>query len=239
MHDKIFSILVEQNEIGWKSLIYDIVKSEGMDPWNINISILSNKYIKRLKKYKDLDLKVSGKVLLAAALLLKIKSKRLVGEDLDDFDRLLSSTEESEQDFYDELEQELRLGEEKALAEQIELIPRTPQPRKRKVSIYDLVRALDKALEVKRRRMMNTLSAIEPKIPEKGIDINAEITKIYQKILDYFSIEKKQLTFTKLLDSDIKEHKISIFIPLLHLTNQNRIDLKQEKHFGEIGITLT
>ncbi len=236
MHDKILNLLVEQNEIGWKQVLYDIVNSEGMDPWNINISLIANKYIEKLNLFRGMDLKVSGKVLLAAAILLRVKSKRLVGEDLEEFDRLLAGAEETEQEFYDELERELMRGEE--LAKSVELIPRTPQPRKRKVSIYDLVKALEKALEVKKRRMMNTLTRVDVAIPEKKIDINAEIEKLYQRILGHFSRHDKKLTFTRLVASDTKEGKIYTFIPLLHLTNQSRIDLDQQDHFGEIGITL-
>ena len=33
-----------------------------------------------------------------------------------------------------------------------QIYPRTPQPRKRKVSVFDLVQALEKALEVENRR---------------------------------------------------------------------------------------
>ena len=35
-----------------------------------------------------------------------------------------------------------------------------------------------------------------------------------------------------------KEDKVFTFIPLLHLTNQRKIDLNQENHFGEIEIVL-
>ena len=28
------------------------------------------------------------------------------------------------------------------------------------------------------------------------------------------------------------------FIPLLHLSNENKVDLSQDEHFGEINITL-
>src|SRR3989344_5635587 len=37
------------------------------------------------------------------------------------------------------------------------LIPRTPQPRQRKVSIYDLVEALERELEVKKRRLLHSI----------------------------------------------------------------------------------
>ena len=178
-------MLVDQNEISWKSMIHDIVTTEGMDPWNVNISLLVDKFIERLNKYKNIELKVSGKVLLAAAILLSIKSKRLVGEDLNEFDRLIATNEVSEGEFYDSLEQELSAGEKIAIEHNYELVPRTPQPRKRKVSVYDLVKALEKALEVKNRRFMRN-PEVEMKIPEKKIDISLAIKNLYDKITGFF-----------------------------------------------------
>ena len=48
----------------------------------------------------------------------------------------------------------------------------------------------------------------------------------------------KSLTFSKLIPSDSKEDKVYTFIPLLHLENQRKIDMKQFRHFGEINIEM-
>jgi len=50
--------------------------------------------------------------------------------------------------------------------------------------------------------------------------------------------KKNSVTFSELLPSDSKDDKIYTFVPLLHLTTQRKIDLHQEKHFGEIDIML-
>lgn len=240
MEDRIFQLLVDQNEISWKSIIYDLVKQEDMDPWDINVSLLAQKYIDMIKELKESDLKVSGKVLLAAAILLRIKSKRLVGEDLSEFDRLLSSSEVDEDEFYDELEQELRQGEAQGLTEEFELNPRTPLPRKRKVSVYDLVQALEKALEVKKRRLFNEWNAIgDARLPERKFDITKAIMNVYDKIKFFFFHQKqKKLKFSELVQSKKKEDKVYTFIPLLHLSNEDKVDLFQEEHFSDFDITL-
>ena len=56
--------------------------------------------------------------------------------------------------------------EEYEKEENAQLIPRIPQPRKRKVSIYDLVGALQKALEVKKRRVIRSIPDAPLDIPE-------------------------------------------------------------------------
>ena len=61
-------MLVEKNEISWKTIIYDLINSEKMDPWNVDISQLTKKYLERLHSLKEHDLKVSGKGAFNAAI---------------------------------------------------------------------------------------------------------------------------------------------------------------------------
>lgn len=239
MEDRIFQLLVQENEITWKDIIFDLIREEKMDPWDINVSLLTKKYIGLLNKMKDLDFKISGKIVLAAAILLGIKSKRLVGDDLDEFDRLLASGEQpDEAGFYEDLAM-MRDASQIPEEERISLIPRTPQPRQRKVSVYDLVNALEKALEVKRRRIIKSMPKLEVQIPERTRDINLVIKKVYSRILDFFIANpKSSLNFTSLVPSQTKQDKVYTFIPLLHLSNQRKVDLMQHKHFGEIEVRL-
>lgn len=237
MHDKLYQLIVENDDISWKALLLDLVNSEQMDPWDIDISVLTQRYIDRVRQLKETNLKVSGKVVLAAAILLKIKSKRLVGEDLNEFDRLLAASEMSEEQFYDELEQQLAQGEAAGLHDQsLELVPRVPQPRKRKVSVYDLVRALEQALEVKKRRLFNSLHEVNVVVPEKKMDISAAMQSLYAKLLTFFAKGVKKLTFSSLVPTKNKEDKVITFIPLLHLANESKVELEQKEHFGEIDI---
>lgn len=232
-NERIFQILYNSDEVTWQTLLYELVKKEGMNPWDINISKLTKGYIETIKKLKELDFRISGKVLLAAAILLKIKSNRLVNEDLSEFDRLLT---ESEEDLIEELDlEEPRTYDE----EKRPLIPRTPQPRKRKVSVFDLVKALEKALEVKKRRVLNSIPPMNVQVPEKKRDVTQVIREVYEKVKSFFSINKQnRLTFSQLVPSNTKEDKIYTFIPLLHLTTQRKVDLSQREHFGEIEIML-
>ncbi len=235
-NESIFKLIVEEDELTWQTILYDLVRTEQMDPWDIDISLLTQKYIELVKQLKQMDFRISGKVLLAAAILLKIKSNRLVGEDLDALDRLISASEQGDEEAFFDVLEETR-GE--ADAEKARLIPRTPQPRKRKVSIYDLVDALQQALEVKKRRVLSGAPITQFEIPKKGIEITLVVRDIYKKIKDFFVLHKRaKLTFSNLVPSQNKEDKVYTFIPLLHLTHERRIDLWQYEHFGEIEIEL-
>lgn len=234
-HERIFSIIFSKaDEITWQSILYELVKTEQMDPWDIDVGIIAQKYIDMLRSLKEHDFRISGKVLLAAAILLKIKSTRLVGEDLTELDRLLIGVEEEMEELgFDET------GEIPKLGEIPSLIPRTPQPRKRKVSIFDLVDALERALEVKKRRLLHSIPPLNLEAPKKKRDITQVIRDVYGKIKSFFiTALTEKLTFSKLLPSETKEDKVYTFIPLLHLAQQNKIELVQDIPFGEISILM-
>lgn len=240
MEDKLFTLLVEQEDITWKDIIYDLIKTEQLDPWDVDISRLTQKYIETIKDLKKADFKLSGKVLLAAALMLSMKGKRLVGEDLDALDRLIAQKDINEQEFYDDLENAtFRDPSQIPEAERMHLVPRTPQPRLRKVSVYDLVAALEKALEVKKRRLLRELPATHTYLPKKSRDISLMIKGLYKHILDYFSANPgRKLHFSTLTPNATKEDKIFTFIPILHLTNERKIDVHQPEHFSDFRIHL-
>ncbi|MCK5282628.1 MAG: segregation/condensation protein A, partial [Nanoarchaeota archaeon] len=69
-------------------------------------------------------------------------------------------------------------------------------------------------------------------------DISEVIREMYIKIKTFFTTNNTRLTFSTLVPSETKEDKIYTFIPLLHLTNQRKIDIEQYQPFGEIEIIL-
>jgi segregation and condensation protein A len=240
-NEEIYNILFNSDEITWQSMLYELVSSEKMDPWDVDVSLLSQKFVEKLKKFKEMDLKISGKVLLAAAMLLRVKSHRFMEEDISALDALIASanTHEEEAPF----EELFDYGQSGAvnLEEKPAIFPRTPQPRKRKVSVFDLINALEKALEVYQRRPAKVSEAPKMTVPQKPRDISLVIKDVYNKIINHFSRKKQKapkLTFNLLLPEQTKEDKVFTFIPLLHLDNQRKIDLLQEQHFGEIEIKL-
>jgi segregation and condensation protein A len=237
MQEELFNMLFKEDEITWQTMIYELVRTEQMDPWDIDISVLAQRFLAMVKELKKLDFRVSGKIILAAAVLLRIKSNKLIEEDLNQLNRLIAMNEETQEDFFEELAG--GYGHAAVDHEKFTLIPRTPQPRKRKVSVYDLVEALQKALEVKRRRVSLHSEEATLSVPEKGKDISLVISELYDQISAYFQKQKlKKMQFSTLVPSGNRTDKVYCFVPLLHLDNLRRVDLVQEGHLGEIDIYL-
>lgn len=234
MQDRILEILMQKDEITWQSIIYDLIKTGDMDPWDIDISILSQKYLEVVKKMQEANLFLSGKVLLASAMLLKIKSERLLYEGIGALDSHLFP-----QDAPDSLDEFLK-EKQLVLLENPKLTIKTPQTRKKRISVNDLITALEKALEVNERRSIRHAERDyipEMKIPVRKIDIGQLLKSVYARIISFFSTQPT-LTFSQLVGSNNREDKILTFIPLLHLSNEERVDLNQKEPFGEIDITL-
>jgi segregation and condensation protein A len=233
---QLFDVLLNQEEVSWKALLYELVKTEQMDPWDLDISFLTQKYIGMVKEMQEHDLRISGKVLLAAAIMLKMKSSHLLENDISNLDRLINSTQED--DLEDELLEEFEAGSKRRRKlDNYNLIPRNPQPRNRKVSIQDLVQALEKAMSSKRKFLARARPATF-KMPTKGMDLMTVIKDIYHKIV-YYAKQEKALTFTHLLPEKAgRQEKVYTFVPLMHLENQKKVETSQKQHFGEISIKL-
>lgn len=243
-NERILKIILDEDELSWQQIIYDLVRSEQMDPWDINVTTITQKFLGTIRKLTELDFRVSGKMVLASALLLKIKSNQLMDEDFQALDQLIAQTEDPmyvEDDFF-AFDHEL-FEEPAEPEEQPKIYPRTPQPRQRKVSVYDLVDALEQALDVRVKREKRALDRVETqlaeevKVPEKQIDVSSMMNTLLEQISGHFR-ENDELHFDHLAPSDDKQDKVLTFIPLLHLTNERRIDLEQERSFAQIYISL-
>ena len=90
MQERLFEILFDKDEVTWQTMLYDLVRSEEMNPWDIDIAVLAQKFFEMIGTLKEMDFRIPGKIILAAAILLKIKSVQLMGRDLDAFDSLFA-----------------------------------------------------------------------------------------------------------------------------------------------------
>lgn len=233
--DQIHELLFNR-EIGWQEIIYDLINTEQLDPWDINIIILSDKYLIKIQQLEETDFFVSSKVLLAASLLLHIKSEILLNKYIKSIDEILFGKKEEKKYVSERIE----LDEEIPM-----LIPKSPIPRFRKVTLKELMESLNKAINTENRRIkkeiINKNALIETgfSLPKRKFNIKDKIKEIYSKLFVHFdnNKDKKKISFTELVGKD-REEKIISFSPLLHLENQKKVWMEQEAHFEEIYIWL-
>jgi segregation and condensation protein A len=231
IHDLLFN-----REIGWQEIIYDLINTEQLDPWDINIMILTDRYLIKIQELEEADFFISSKVLLAASLLLRIKSEILLNKYIKSIDEILFGKKEEKKYVSERME----LDEEIPL-----LINKSPLPRFRKVTLKELIESLNKAISTENRRIKkeiinkNALIEASFSLPKKKFSIKSKIKELYSKLFIHFNKNRneKRISFTEFVGSD-REEKIISFSPLLHLENQKKVWLEQEAHFEEIYIWL-
>jgi segregation and condensation protein A len=231
IHDILFS-----REIGWQEIIYDLINTEQLDPWNIDITILTDKYLEKIAGLEEADFFVSSKVLLAASLLLRIKSEILLNRYIKSIDEILFGKKEEKKYELERIELEEGIPE---------LIPRSPIPRFKRVTLQELIDSLNKAIVTENRRIKkeivnkNALREVDISIPKRKFNIKNKIRELYEKLFLHFKENelKKKISFTDFIGTN-KEERIISFSPLLHLDNQQKVWLEQETHFGDFDIWL-
>jgi len=221
-------------KLSWQAIIYDLINSEQLNPWDVDISLLSSKYLEKVRELEAHNFFISSKVLLAAALLLRIKSEILLNYDLRSLDDILFGREKGKKYTQERIELEDEIPE---------LVPRTPLPRFRKVTLKELMASLGKAIKTETRRIRKVVVAKQHELetaivlPKKTINLKDSIREIYKRLKNIFLNREERLAFSELAGKS-KEEKIATFVPLLHLDNQQKVWLEQDKHFEEIWIWL-
>lgn len=229
IHDLLLS-----DKLSWQAIIYDLINTEQLDPWDIDLTLLAQKFLDRVRLLEEANFFVSSKVLLAASLLLRIKSEILLEHDLKTLDEVLFGKKENKQYVQNRIE----------LDEEIPMLNvRTPLPRYKKVTLEELMRALGHAIKTENRRIQKVVVAkqqefeIVTSLPKRRINVQDHIKEIYARLKDIFKDREHKLSFSDLAGKD-NDERIATFVPLLHLDNQQKIWLEQEGHVAEIWILL-
>jgi segregation and condensation protein A len=169
-----------------------------------------------------IDFRVSGRALLSASIILKLKTEQLL-----DINSNLELTEEEKELVLPPLEMPLRLTS-------------------RKVTLDELLVALERVL------LQDEEKANKERQHEKGggwatplvfelepdmINVEKSINETLRRILEIGS-SQTIVKFSQLLFERNSKEVVKILLSCLHLANRGRIRIWQEEEFGEILITL-
>jgi len=215
-------------EKSWEELIYNIVSYEGLDPWDIDIIKLTDSFLKYIEGMKTLDFRIPAKVVLVAAILLKLKSE------------VLSPIKGGEEGYFPEEGQlPLELAWIKEEISKMSLKPPMERHVKRKVTLDELVNALKKAMKVKdkKERVKRTLGRrLRREIGEEE-DIELRIGKLMSSIDGLLmKLKSKKVEFSKIVEKWERDDIVRHFVPLLHLSSRGKVGTEQEEFFKEIFI---
>lgn len=204
-----------------------MAKEGEIDPWNIDVVELADKFLKRVEEH---DLRFSARVLLYAAILVRMKAEILVSEAI--FDEEEVEEEQPEIDLSMDLSFELPMDEPAVP----EMKPKRP---KRYTTLQELIRELKKAemLEIKRRKRRGALKENVKEIWEvpHEEDIEETITRVYEELMGEFRL-RPVISFFKLTRGFDSGRLISYYISILHLAYRRKLELIQERFYEDIKI---
>jgi len=229
-----FFDLITSEELSWQAIIYDLIKTEQLDPWDIDLAVLAEKYVQIIQQLEDADFFISSKVLLACSLLLRLKSEILINSYIQDLNNALYGRQDTKR--Y-ELER-IEIDENDLPI----LSPRTPMARHRKVTLKELMTALNQAIDTENRRIKREIKGTQAKksalnVLPKGnfVPLKIRIKTIFGIIKTHIDDGNDHMKFSHLAPD--KEEKLASFVPILHLSNSSKIHLRQPAHFEEIHMT--
>ena len=229
-------------------IILDLVRMGKIDPWNIDIVDLYDKYMARISELKQDNLRSAGKAILFSSTLLKIKSDIFQGISINDFE--VEPLDYFEDDgFGDDDFEQMQIPTNNIVSFDEVLQRRTSVRlnRKRNVTLKDLIRhiqfyeelekkyAIKSALDRKERRVRNYASLKAHEIKELAHDEYVEevVERMRQNLAQILSREENiELRELCLLGFD----RSSAFIALLFLAREDEYELFQEEFYGKLFV---
>jgi len=218
-----------------------------IDPWNINIIEVTDRFLSELERCRQLNLQVSGRTLFYAATLLRMKSEHLEllsapsDEDLDEDDGLFG--EDYDVPLDSEIDYGGRLGPIERLEHEIQRRLDRKNMRKSPVTLFELIVELKNIEKEERRRRRLTDTADDLLIYAEDV-VSIAHDEGYQEssmtVLEEYleGIEMDgEMTLAELcrqLEWGIPE----VYIPLLFLALDGRCSLRQEEFFGDVYVQI-
>lgn len=203
-----------------------------MDPHDIDIAVLANRYREYISELQELDLSVSARAIRICAALLNMKAMALEGEEPQEEQQENPMDFEGDMEIFEEEEEdqlELEMGPELE-------VPVRPRP-KRRMELDELKDALSDAIEVKERReeRQERRQEIDQQFKMEEETLNDKINSLFSRVKNLVSSNDK-VHFSNLLEENSNEEKIEKFMHVLHLENDQKVRCIQEEFLGDLHV---
>lgn len=237
-----------ENAVDGIEILVEMSKKGKIDPWNIDIADVTDKYLQHLINIKTNNLKLTGRTLFFAAVLLRLKSDILEGINLND-DSAFHENEFLEEldNTFDEDIESINRNNVISLDDVLERRTSVRLNRERIVTLDDLIKQLefyekiDKrlALQNKNSRVLRRAKSYEQFTAEDIINMAHDEyidngIKVLQAVLERIFLTDKKASLSDLHETGMD--KVSIYIALLFLSASTDIDLVQDEFYSELYV---
>ncbi len=238
----------QNQEVDGIEILVNMAKQGKIDPWNIDIIDVTDKYLTHLFQSKSQNLRLTGRTILFASILLKLKSNILEGIEVTDFEQQEEyNIEDYDDDSQLDYDVDYPTSNVVSIDEVLQRRTSVKLNHSRVVTLRDLVRQLEfyemldkkqslkNAHERAKRRVRNyarltaddIVNLAHDEYIEQGVErLRANLGEILER---QDKIELNELT---LLGMD----RISAYISLLFLTVDSDYDLVQDDFYSDLYV---
>ncbi|MDD5143408.1 segregation/condensation protein A [Methanoregula sp.] len=220
-----------------------------IDPWNIDIIEVTDRFLSELEHRRELNLQISGRTLFFASTLVRMKSEQLViVEKPDDFsdgeeDGLFGEFGDGEED----IDYTGRLGPIERLEHEIQRRLDRKSMRKSPTTLFELITEL-KNIEKEERRRRRMAEGGRDDYTDSLIDADDVVSIAHEEGFQESSMTRLAEYLEGLeLDEEMTLRELcermewavpEVYIPLLFLALDGRCSLRQEEFFGDIWVQI-
>ena len=237
-------------EVDGIEILYNMAKSGKIDPWNIDLADLADKYLIEVAKLKTVNLKHTGRTILFLSVLLKLKSNVLEGIDVEQIIPEEENTEEFyEEGFEPEYEQEEPINRNNVISIDEVLQRRTSVRlnRNRVVTLKDLIRQLEFYEQMdKKRELKNKIEQQRKRIRSYARFSSKDIADMYNEDYIKSAIPKMKENLDRIFEQETKVEletltllgfaKTTAYLALLFIVANYDYDISQENFYDKLYV---
>ena len=242
--------LVQEAEVDGIEILVNMARQGKIDPWNVNIIDVTDKYLTHLFQSKAQNLRLTGRTLLFAAILLKLKSNVLEGINVMDFepqhDDELMFADEGELDYTQD--DYVPTNNVISIDEVLQRRTSVRLNHNRVVTLHDLIRQLEFYEQLDRKQSLkNSLERAAKRRVHSYAKLTTEqisnlphdeyikqgIARLKANLEEILNRQDKiELNELTLLGMD----KISAYMSLLFLTASSDYDIEQNEFYSDLYV---
>ncbi len=228
-------------------ILVQMAKTGKIDPWNIDIVDVTDKYLAHLFEMKAQNLRTTSKTFLFASILLRLKSNVLEGNDISEFDDIQDDIDDINDDY---IEEETYTAPKSNVISFNEVLQRRMSVklnRNRTVTLNDLIKQLEfyeklehkMSLKQSHERAKNRVRSYANLTATDIVNLAHEefiensIKMVQTKLEKIFNSEEK-VELSELISIGIS--KVTAYIALLFLTANGKCDLQQDEFYSDLYV---
>ena len=224
------------------ALLIDLTERGEIDPWDVQVIDVVDRFLSRLIVSDRRDLYDSGQAMLYAAMLVLLKAN-----SLSDSQSAYDQTEETVDDLElesDAIAASLRLPTD--FDQRLRRLPVALPPKARRITLEELIAQIEAIAEIVDRKTSKpakrpSQGKVARKAAMKAIAQLAHkenLSEMVEEIERYFLLHPdEEIEITDL--AEVFNDRVGVFWGLLLMSSQSKVELFQEEFYGKIQIVPT